>query len=43
MDQGARTGPFWDMIEGRVPAPPVAALLGLKLITVEPDAGTSRV
>ena len=43
MDQAARSGPFWDMIEGRVPAPPVAALLGWKLITVDPDAGTIRV
>ncbi len=23
-----RRGPFWDMIEGRLPAPPAARLLG---------------
>jgi len=43
MSESVRRGPFWDMIEGRVPAPPVAALLGWKLITVDPDAGTIRV
>jgi len=26
-----RRGPFWDMIEGRLPAPPAARLLGWKL------------
>lgn len=38
-----RTGPFWDMIEGRMPGPPAAQLLGWTLLDVDPDAGTIRV
>lgn len=36
----ARKGPFWDVVEGRVPRPAVAELLGWNLIAVDPDAGT---
>jgi uncharacterized protein (TIGR00369 family) len=36
----ARDGLFWDIVEGRAPMPSVAELLGWKLITVDPDAGT---
>ena len=36
-------GPFWDMIEGRKPAPPAAQLLGWKLIEIDPDVGTISV
>ena len=35
-----RTGPFWDAIEGRVPMPPVAQLLGWTLEEIDPVAGT---
>jgi uncharacterized protein (TIGR00369 family) len=35
-----RTGPFWDVMDGRVPPPPAATLLGWELIGVDPDAGT---
>jgi uncharacterized protein (TIGR00369 family) len=38
-----RTGPFWDAIEGRAPAPPAARLLGWELIEVDPEAGTIAV
>lgn len=38
-----RVGPFWDMIEGRKPAPPAAQLLGWKLLEIDPEAGTIRV
>lgn len=38
-----RVGPFWDMIEGRRPAPPAAQLLGWKLLAIDPDAGTIEV
>ena len=38
-----RTGPFWDMIKGRRPAPPAAQLLGWKLLEIDPDVGTIRV
>jgi acyl-coenzyme A thioesterase PaaI-like protein len=38
-----RIGPFWDMIEGRKPAPPAAQLLGWKLLQIDPDVGTIRV
>ena len=39
----ARRGPFWDVIEGRVPPPPAAMLLGFKLLNVDPDAGTIEI
>jgi len=38
-----RRGPFWDMIEGRLPAPPVARLLGWKLERIDPEQGSIRV
>ena len=38
-----RSGPFWDVIEGRLPAPPAAQLLGWKALDVDPMAGTIRV
>jgi len=38
-----RQGPFWDMIEGRLPAPPAARLLGWKLERIDPDQGAIRV
>jgi uncharacterized protein (TIGR00369 family) len=38
-----RQGPFWDMIEGRLPAPPAARLLGWKLDRIDPDQGAIRV
>ena len=36
-------GPFWDVMEGRAPAPPAAATLGWELLAVDPDAGTIEV
>jgi uncharacterized protein (TIGR00369 family) len=39
----ARSGPFWDVMEGRADPPPAAELLGWKLIEVDPDAGTIEV
>lgn len=38
-----REGPFWDMLAGRLPPPPVAQLLGWKLDTIDPVEGTIRV
>jgi uncharacterized protein (TIGR00369 family) len=38
----ARQGFFWDVMEGRKPAPPAAALLGFKLLEVDPEHGTLR-
>lgn len=38
-----RRGPFWDMVEGRAPAPPAAKLLGWKLVSVDPEAGTVKI
>jgi uncharacterized protein (TIGR00369 family) len=38
-----RVGYFWDVMEGRKPPPPAAALLGFQLIAIEPEAGTIRV
>lgn len=38
-----RRGPFWDMIEGRAPAPPAARLLGWKLERIDPEGGSIRV
>jgi uncharacterized protein (TIGR00369 family) len=36
----ARTGPFWDGVEGRAPLPRAAATLGLEVLAVDPDSGT---
>ncbi len=38
-----RKGPFWDVMEGRAPAPPAAELLGFELLDVDPEAGTIHV
>ena len=38
-----REGPFWDVMEGRVPPPPAAELLRWELVSVDPDAGTIEV
>jgi uncharacterized protein (TIGR00369 family) len=34
-----RSGPFWDVVEGRAPLPRAAATLGLELIDADVDAG----
>ncbi|HEY8546298.1 MAG TPA: PaaI family thioesterase [Acidimicrobiales bacterium] len=39
----SRSGPFWDVMEGRVPPPPAAVTLGFELLAVDPDAGTIEV
>ena len=39
----SRSGPFWDVMEGRAPTPPAAATLGFELRDVDPDAGTIEV
>jgi len=39
-NDGKREGRFWDMIEGRRPPPPAAALLGWRLREINPEAGT---
>ena len=39
----SREGPFWDVMEGRAPMPPAAALLGWELISIDPEAGTIEV
>lgn len=38
-----RRGAFWDMIEGRRPAPPAARLLGWRLGRIDPEQGMIRV
>jgi uncharacterized protein (TIGR00369 family) len=38
-----RRGLFWDMVEGRLPPPPAARLLGWKLERIDPEQGTVRV
>jgi uncharacterized protein (TIGR00369 family) len=38
-----RTGYFWDVMEGRKPPPPAAALLGFELLAIDPAQGTIRV
>lgn len=43
MTDSPRTGPFWDAMEGRVPMPPAAQLLGWTLQEIDPDAGTISV
>jgi uncharacterized protein (TIGR00369 family) len=39
----SKTGPFWDFLAGRSPAPPAAALLGWQLSWVAPDRGEIEV
>jgi uncharacterized protein (TIGR00369 family) len=34
-----RSGPFWEFLAGRRPAPPAAATLGWKLVRVAPELG----
>lgn len=38
-----REGPFWDVMEGRKPPPPVAVLLGFEFVDADPEAGTIEV
>jgi uncharacterized protein (TIGR00369 family) len=38
-----REGPFWDVMEGRAPAPPAAVTLGFELVAIDPEAGTIEV
>ncbi|HYG96286.1 MAG TPA: PaaI family thioesterase [Solirubrobacterales bacterium] len=38
-----REGPFWDVVEGRAPAPPAAELLGYELIEADTEAETIEV
>lgn len=39
----ARTGPFWDVVEGRAPLPPASATLGFELLSVSPEEGTIEI
>lgn len=39
MTDPARSGRFWDMIEGRLPPPPAAQLLGWELVSIAPEKG----
>jgi uncharacterized protein (TIGR00369 family) len=43
MSETTRTGPFWDVMEGRRPPPPAAVTLGFKLLEIDPARGTIRV
>lgn len=38
-----RTGYFWDVMAGRKPAPPAAALLGFQLVSIVPEQATIEV
>ena len=38
-----RRGPFWDVIEGRLPQPSAATTLGWELVAVDPEARTIEV
>jgi uncharacterized protein (TIGR00369 family) len=38
-----RKGFFWDVMEGRRPPPPAAALLGFELLAIDETQGTIRV
>lgn len=41
--QADRRGPFWDVLNGRREPPAAAILLGWKLVSIDPDAGTIEV
>ncbi len=43
MENNDRSGPFWDLIEGRRPLAAVSRLLGWKLLALDPVQGTIRV
>jgi len=43
VNQPAREGPFWDVMEGRAAPPPAAVLLGFELVSIDPHAGTIEV
>ena len=43
MEDNARSGPFWDIIEGRAPLPASSKLLGWKLHTLDPAKRTIKV
>jgi uncharacterized protein (TIGR00369 family) len=43
MDDESRVGPFWDVLAGRVPAPPAARTLGWELVSVTPERGEIEV
>jgi uncharacterized protein (TIGR00369 family) len=43
MENNVRSGPFWDMIEGRRPLPAVSRLLGLKILALDAAKGTIKV
>lgn len=36
-------GPFWDVLRGEIPAPPAAATLGWRLVSVQPERGEIQV
>jgi uncharacterized protein (TIGR00369 family) len=38
-----RSGPFWDVMEGRKPPPPAAVTLGFKLLEIDAERGAVRV
>jgi uncharacterized protein (TIGR00369 family) len=38
-----RKGPFWDIVEGRLPTPPASMVLGWKPLAVAPEHGTITV
>ncbi len=42
-DHTGRTGPFWDVMAGRVAPPASAVTLGFELVDIDPDAGTITV
>src|SRR5262245_2576546 len=39
-DLRARSGPFWDTVEGRIPPPRAAATLGLEFVDANLETGT---
>jgi uncharacterized protein (TIGR00369 family) len=41
MKVSGRTGPFWDIMEGRSPQPPVAKYLGYKILALDADRGSA--
>jgi uncharacterized protein (TIGR00369 family) len=43
VEPAPRSGPFWEVVEGRSPPPPAAAMLGWRVVRIDPERGEVEV